>query len=164
MIFFKVLWINNYIEFPYSIEWIFFEWIFWILFLIESFFGPIQWKNEFSERIAQGYFTYWPHLIHYWKKSRGMYKHFNQEHYGEHWMQLRVQSSSPPRPVHARTPSNKMSNTSKISKKHIDLEYFQEEPHCWPFCKIWKSRKGRDRSPRPFKFELKKNRLLINQF
>ena len=39
-----------------SVEWIFFEWIFWILvwieFWIESFFGPIQWKNEFSKRIA----------------------------------------------------------------------------------------------------------------
>ena len=37
----------------------FFEWIFWILFWIEfwieSFLGPIQWKNEFSKRIAQGY-------------------------------------------------------------------------------------------------------------
>ena len=58
-----------------------------------------------------------------------MYKHLNQEHYGEHWMQLRVQSSCPPWPVHAWTPSNKMSNTSKISQKHLDLEYFREEPH-----------------------------------
>ena len=31
------------------------EWIFWILFWIESFFGPIQWKNEFSKRIAHPY-------------------------------------------------------------------------------------------------------------
>ena len=56
-----------------SIEWIFFwmnildfvlneyffEWIFWILFWIEfwieSFLGQIQWKNEFSKRIEQGY-------------------------------------------------------------------------------------------------------------
>ena len=42
-----------------SIEWIFFEWIFgilfWIEFLIESFLGPIQWKNEFSKRIAHPY-------------------------------------------------------------------------------------------------------------
>ena len=41
-----------------SIEWIFFEWIFrilfWIEFWIESFLGPIQWKNEFSKRIGQG--------------------------------------------------------------------------------------------------------------
>ena len=36
------------------IEWIFFEWIFRILFWIESFLGPIQWKNEFSKRIGQG--------------------------------------------------------------------------------------------------------------
>ena len=39
-----------------SIEWIFFEWIFWILFWIEfwieSFLGQIHWKNEFSKRIA----------------------------------------------------------------------------------------------------------------
>ena len=103
--------------------------MFWIEFWIESFLGPIQWKNEFSERIAQGYFTYWPHLIHYWKKSRGMYKHFNQEHYGEHWMQLRVQSSSPPRPVHARTPSNKMSNTSNISKKNTLTSNISKENH-----------------------------------
>ena len=37
----------------------FFEWIFWILFWIEfwieSFLGQIQWKNEFSKRIEQGY-------------------------------------------------------------------------------------------------------------
>ena len=38
-----------------SIEWIFFEWIFRILFWIESFLGLIQWKNEFSKRIGQGY-------------------------------------------------------------------------------------------------------------
>ena len=51
-----------------SIEWIFFwmnildfvlneyffEWIFWILFWIESFLGQIQRKNEFSKRIEQG--------------------------------------------------------------------------------------------------------------
>ena len=37
-----------------SIEWIF--WIlFWIEFWIESFLGQIQWKNEFSKRIEQGY-------------------------------------------------------------------------------------------------------------
>ena len=38
---------------------IFFEWIFQILFWnefwIESFLGPIQWKNEFLKRIGQGY-------------------------------------------------------------------------------------------------------------
>ena len=37
----------------------FFEWIFWILFWIEfwieSFLGQIQWKNEFSKCIEQGY-------------------------------------------------------------------------------------------------------------
>ena len=37
----------------------FFEWIFWILFWIEfwieSYLGSIQWKNEFSKRIGQGY-------------------------------------------------------------------------------------------------------------
>jgi len=34
-----------------SVEWIF--WILvWIEFWIESFFGPIHWKNEFSKRIA----------------------------------------------------------------------------------------------------------------
>ena len=42
-----------------SIELIFFEWIFrilfWIEFWIESYLGPIQWKNEFSKRISQGY-------------------------------------------------------------------------------------------------------------
>ena len=41
-----------------SIEWIFFlriffEWIFCILFWIESYFGPIQWKDKFSEWIGQ---------------------------------------------------------------------------------------------------------------
>ena len=48
----------------YWIFWIllneyFFEWIFrisfWIEFWIESYLGQIQWKNEFSKRIAQGY-------------------------------------------------------------------------------------------------------------
>ena len=43
-------------------EWIillniFFEWIFRISFWIESFLGPIQWKNEFSKRIGQGYWS-----------------------------------------------------------------------------------------------------------
>ena len=37
-----------------SIEWIF-RILFWIEFRIESFLGPIQWKNEFSKCIAQGY-------------------------------------------------------------------------------------------------------------
>ena len=58
-----------------------------------------------------------------------MYKHLNQEHYGEHWMQLRVQSSSPPWPVHAWTPSNKMSNTSKISKENTLTSNISEKNH-----------------------------------
>ena len=29
--------------------------MFWIEFWIESFLGQIQWKNEFSKRIEQGY-------------------------------------------------------------------------------------------------------------
>ena len=37
-----------------SIEWIF-RILFWIEFWIESYLGPIQWKNEFSKRIGQGY-------------------------------------------------------------------------------------------------------------
>ena len=44
------------LNFAYSIEWIFFEWIFWTLLWIEywteSFSGPMQWKNEFSKKIA----------------------------------------------------------------------------------------------------------------
>ena len=40
------------LNFPYSIEWIFFEWIFWILLWIEWFSGLIQWKNELSKKIA----------------------------------------------------------------------------------------------------------------
>ena len=61
----KVWWFNwNFEQFPSkSLEWIILlnilgsiEWIFGILFLIEfwieSFLGPIQWKNELSKRIA----------------------------------------------------------------------------------------------------------------
>ena len=51
---------NNSFEYS-ELYWmnIFFEWIFritfWIEFWIEPFLGPIQWKNEFSKRIVQGY-------------------------------------------------------------------------------------------------------------
>ena len=56
-------WIVFPIFFNEKFYWIFWtrlneyfvEWIFWILFWIESFLGLIQWKNEFSKRIAQGY-------------------------------------------------------------------------------------------------------------
>ena len=62
--------INYYWNFEWfslnSFEWIVLlnilysiEWIFWILFWIESFLGPIQWKNEFSKRIANGYAVVW---------------------------------------------------------------------------------------------------------
>ena len=40
-------WMNNSIEYSRLYWMIFFEWIFRILFWIESFLGPIQWKNEF---------------------------------------------------------------------------------------------------------------------
>ena len=67
-----------------SIEWIFFwmnildfvlneyffEWIFWILFWIEfwieSFLGQIQWKNEFSKRIEQGYSLHLGKKVDFW--------------------------------------------------------------------------------------------------
>ena len=73
MIFLKFFWMNNAIEFS-ALNWmnIFlneyfgfcFEWIFFWMnildfvlncFWIESFLGRIQWKNEFSKRIEQGY-------------------------------------------------------------------------------------------------------------
>ena len=46
-------WMNNL---DFVLNEYFFEWIFWILFWIEfwieSFLGQIQWRNEFSKRIA----------------------------------------------------------------------------------------------------------------
>ena len=56
------IWINNFIEWIFLIqfwinnlvEWIFSIW-FWIEYWIESFFGPIQRKNEFLKRIAAPY-------------------------------------------------------------------------------------------------------------
>ena len=51
---------NNSIEY-FGLYWMNIFWneyleiLFWIEFWIESFLGPIQWKNEFSKCIGQGY-------------------------------------------------------------------------------------------------------------
>ena len=76
--------LEYWIIFLFFSEWIFFwiswtllnEYFFWMNILdfvlnwIESFLGPIQWKNEFSKRIGQGYFCT-SHV--FGKKNTGIY-------------------------------------------------------------------------------------------
>ena len=135
----------------------FFEWIFWILFWIESFSRWIQWKNEFSEKIAHPYLSqvFSFSSFFFFFSSRPVSDILSQS------LIYNMQASGTPQTqyifwkpmmsaIQIQTEIQKKTiiKTKTITKKGQMWQIWQK----WKICKIWKI------------FSFKKGRHIFHQF